>query len=78
MYQDPILFQADCNILHKVELEGSGVNMQDESTLLNQIEEHERVLEDVHQWIELKYVLKYAEHIEGKETVALKMFENGN
>ena len=62
-----LVYQADCNILHKVELEGSGVGMQDASTLLTKLEEHEEVMQDVHRWIELKYVfLKYAENIQGR------------
>ena len=63
----PDAYNADCNILHKVDLEGSGVNMQDESTLLNTLEEHERVMKDVHRWVEIQYVfLKHSEFIEGK------------
>ena len=47
-----------CNLLHAIELEGSGVNMQDESSLLETIAEHCAVMKDVNAWIQMRYLFQ--------------------
>ena len=64
------IYSCNCNLLHNIELDGNGVNMQDETTLLEALGSHQAVLKDVNKWVEMKSVFEqttYNDELDAKQ-----------